>query len=86
MTPMPAASNAAIFSAAVPERAGDDRARVAHPAPRGAVCPAMNPTTGFVMCCLHELGGLLLVRAADLAHHHDRLGVPDRPRTPRGSR
>src|SRR5438045_5356064 len=48
-TPTPAASNAAIFSAAVP-----DEPEIIAPAwpirrPGGAVCPAMKPTTGFFM-------------------------------------
>ena len=43
--------------------------------PGGAVWPAMNPTTGFVTCCLDERRGLLLVGAADLADQHDRLGL-----------
>src|SRR5205823_14996468 len=48
-TPTPAASNAAIFSAAVP----DDPEMIAPACPMrrpgGAVCPAMKPTTGFFM-------------------------------------
>ena len=77
---MPAASNASIFSAAVP-----DEPEMIAPAwpmrrPGGAVCPAMKPTTGFVTCALTNVGGLLLVGAADLAHHDDGLGRRGRPR------
>ena len=40
--------------------------------PGGAVRPAMNATTGFFTCLLHERGGGFLVGAADLADHDDR--------------
>ena len=43
--------------------------------PLGAVCPAMKPTTGLRDVLLHERGGVLLVGAADLAHHDDGVGL-----------
>jgi hypothetical protein len=43
--------------------------------PGGAVWPAMKPTTGFFTLALDELGRFLLVGPADLAHHHDGLGL-----------
>ncbi len=73
-TSMPAASRAAIFSAAVP--LPPEMIAPAWPMrlPGGAVRPAMKAATGLVTCCFDVGGGLFLGRAADLAHHQDRLG------------
>ena len=43
--------------------------------PGGAVKPAMYATTGFVISDSDEVGRLLLLVAADLADHHDVLGL-----------
>ena len=72
---MPAASNAAIFSAAVPAEPEMIAPACPMRRPGGAVCPAMKPTTGFFMCFLTNVRGFLLVRAADLAHHRHGLRV-----------
>ena len=42
--------------------------------PGGAVCPAMNPTTGFFTFALIHSGGFFFCAAADFADHHDRFG------------
>ena len=80
-TSMPAASRAAIFSAAVP--LPPEMIAPAWPMrlPGGAVRPAMKAATGLVTCCFDEGGGFFFGRAADLAHHQDRFGLRDRPRT-----
>src|SRR5439155_2219936 len=46
---------------------GDDRARMAHAATGGGGLTRDEPDDGLGHRPLHELGGLLLVRAADLA-------------------
>ncbi len=48
MTPIPASSKAAIFSAAVPEEPEMMAPACPIRRPGGAVCPAMKPTTGLV--------------------------------------
>src|SRR5262249_15541213 len=48
----PAASSAAIFSAAVPLPPAMIAPACPMRLPLGAVCPAMKLTTGFVTCCL----------------------------------
>ena len=70
----PAAVSAAIFSAAVPLPPAMIAPACPIRRPGGAVCPAMNPTTGFLKRLLDELSGLFLRRSADLADHHDRVG------------
>src|SRR2546422_897739 len=55
--------------------AGDDRARVAHATAGGRGLARDEPDDGLGHRALHELGGLLLVRAADLADQHDRIGL-----------
>jgi hypothetical protein len=56
--------------------AGDQRTGVAHAlAGRGAVTPAMKPTTGLLHVGLAPAGGFGFVRAADFANHDDGVGV-----------
>ena len=43
--------------------------------PRGAETPAMKHTSGFAMYCDAQRGRLDLLLAADLADHHDHVGV-----------
>ena len=43
--------------------------------PGGAVCPAINPTTGFFTFALMYARRGLFGIAADLADHHDRVRV-----------
>ena len=71
----PALVRAAILSAAVP--LPPEMMAPAWPMrlPGGAVWPAMKPTTGLRHVALNEGRGLLFGRAADLADHHDRLGL-----------
>ena len=71
---MPAASMRRIFSAAVPLPPAMIAPAWPMRRPGGAVWPQMKATTGFVTC-LDEGGRLLLGGAADLADHHDRVGV-----------
>ena len=74
-TSMPAASRAAIFSAAVP--LPPEMIAPAWPMrlPGGAVRPAMKAATGLVTCCLDEGGGFFFGGAADFADHQDGVGV-----------
>ena len=74
-TSMPAASRAAIFSAAVP--LPPEMIAPAWPMrlPGGAVRPAMNAATGLVTCCFDVGGGFFFGGAADFAHHQDRFGL-----------
>ena len=74
-TVTPAASSAAIFSAAVP--LPPEMIAPAWPMrrPGGAVWPAMKPTTGFLKCALIHRRGVLFGAAADLADHDHRLGL-----------
>ena len=43
--------------------------------PGGAVWPAMNPTTGFFTLAFDVCRGGLFGIAADLADHHDGVGI-----------
>ena len=74
-TRTPRASSASCFAFAVPGRAGDDRARVAHrlAGRRREAGDVGDHRLGDVLGDV--LGGLLLGRAADLARHHDQLGL-----------
>ena len=74
---MPAALSAAILSAAPPWP--PEMIAPAWPMrrPLGAVCPAMNATTGFLKVLLDIRRRLLFGCAADLADHDHRVGVPD---------
>ena len=76
-TVMPAASMARILSGAAPEP--PEMIAPAWPMrrPGGAVCPAINPTTGFFTLAA-DVGRRRLFRvAADFADHHDgvRIGI-----------
>src|SRR5207244_6034291 len=51
MTAIPARANAAIFSAAVPLDPEIIAPACPMRRPGGAVCPAMQPTTGLVIAC-----------------------------------
>src|SRR3989441_3536294 len=51
------------------------RARVAHAATRRCGLAGDEPDHGLRHAALRELGGLLLVRAADLPDQHDGIGV-----------
>ena len=70
----PAAVSAAIFSAAVPLPPAMMAPAWPIRRPGGAVCPAMNPTTGFLKVFCDVGGRLFFGGPADLANHHDRLG------------
>ena len=74
----PAASSAAIFSAAVP--LPPEMIAPAWPMrlPGGAVAPAMKAATGFFMFALMYSARALFGAAADLADHDDAVGVRDR--------
>ena len=74
-TRTPAASKAAILSAAVPRPPAMMAPACPMRLPGGAVCPATKATTGLVMCVSDELRGLLLRRAADLTDQDDAFGV-----------
>ena len=72
---IPAASIAAILSEALP-----DPPEMIAPAwpmrrPGGAVCPAMNPTTGFFTLALMYCGRGLFGVTADFADHDDRFRI-----------
>ena len=69
------ASSASSLAFAVPAGAGDDRARVAHrlAGRRGEAGDVGDDRLGDVLGDV--LGGLLLGGAADLAGHHDQLGL-----------
>ena len=71
---MPAASKAAIFSAAVP--LPPEMIAPAWPMrlPLGAVRPAMKAAIGLVTCFLDEGGRFFFGGAADFAHHQDGFG------------
>jgi len=66
---------AAIFSAAVP--LPPEMIAPAWPMrrPGGAVCPAINPTTGFFMCVRNKLRGSLFCVAADFSDHDHGLSL-----------
>ncbi len=74
-TAIPQSRNAFIFSAAVPSEPEIMAPACPIRRPGGAVCPAMKPTTGFVIRSRTILGSHLLIRAADLAEHADGLGL-----------
>ena len=74
-TRTPAAVSAAIFSAAVPLPPAMIAPAWPMRRPGGAVWPQMKLTTGLVTCCLDEGRRFFFSRAADLANHHDRLGL-----------
>ena len=67
-------------------RAGDDRAGVAHAAARGRGLPGDEADDRLRHVLLHERRGVLLVGAADLAHHHDGVGLGILLERARGSR
>src|SRR4051812_24566547 len=48
---------------------------MAHPAARRCRLPRDEPDDRLLHVLLHELGGVLLVRSADLAHHANGLGL-----------
>ena len=74
-TRTPRASSASCLAFAVPGGAGDDRARVAHrlAGRRREARDVGDDRLGDVLGDV--LGGLLLGGAADLARHHDQLGL-----------
>ena len=55
--------------------AGDDRAGVAHPLAWRRGLAGDEADHGLVTCALMKRGRFFLVRAADLADHHDRVGL-----------
>ena len=83
---MPAASSAAIFSAAVPLPPLMMAPAWPMRRPGGAVWPAMKATTGFVTFAFTNAAASSSADAADLADHDDRLGRRVAPGTRPGSR
>ena len=73
-TEIPAALNAAIFSAPSPSP-GDDGARVSHPLPLGGGLAGDEPYHRLGHVRLHVGGRLFLRHPADLADHDDGFGL-----------
>ena len=69
----PALASASIFSAAVPLPPAMIAPAWPMRRPGGAVCPAMNPTTGFRKLLAMNAAASSSAEAANLANHHDRL-------------
>ena len=71
----PAFESAAIFSAAVPFAAGNDRAGVPHPASGRRGLAGDEADDRLLEVLRDERGGFFLGGAADLADHHDGFGL-----------